>query len=606
MAENPLYIQFPAEPALVAQPHHETFHLPFMPRSAHARHLIAVWLGAIGSFGLLAAVLYPLVNRYIVAPAVAVHPAQIVQSLPAMPKTSRLAMRRRFDGARFAQVAEQVSTGETQIFTYHRLTLVFKEDVEDRSGIVNADYEGEGQQDGALVATPVFADFRSGVYPQPDAFVSQRRSRFPVRGVPLNVSVANAGAVPTREFKRVVSMPKNRQELADILETAGVSDKNREELERALATDAVAPGNSLELLMEKNSENGRPKLIMAKLNGEKGNAKVVARDDSDSFVPVSDDRLFSTLYSESQPDAPSSSEVAAIDLNGLDDDDPAGLRNRLEKAGLSEVTANDLMKLADANGVPLNGSDDAPDSVDLLFRKSDGNNKTDLMFIEFHSGDEAHRFYLHRDTPDGASEFYDEDGHSVAKVLAHRPVPGGKLGDGFAWRIHPILGVKKFHNGVDFRAPMGSPILAAGDGMVEKISWETGYGKYVRIRHDGGYETTYAHIASTPDDLRVGERVKQGEVIAYVGSTGYSTGPHLYYELRVNGRYENPLTADLPAGTNLTGKSLDSLKSQVNHVDSIMSYLDASSEPQLDAAPEPQPEPFTSFDHRPKGHFGRP
>jgi murein DD-endopeptidase MepM/ murein hydrolase activator NlpD len=190
-------------------------------------------------------------------------------------------------------------------------------------------------------------------------------------------------------------------------------------------------------------------------------------------------------------------------------------------------------------------------------------------------------------------------------VLNHRPVPNGKLGDGFAWRIHPILGVKKFHNGVDFRAPMGSPIMAGGDGVVEKISWETGYGKYVRIRHDGGYETTYAHISATPSDLRVGERVTQGQVIAYVGSTGYSTGPHLYYELRVNGRYENPLTTQLPAGTNLTGKSLDNLRSQVSHVDNIMSYLDVPAERN-----PPPPPPFFGFGRGPGpgpgGNFGSP
>ncbi|WP_271025455.1 M23 family metallopeptidase [Rhizobium sp. RCAM05973] len=230
------------------------------------------------------------------------------------------------------------------------------------------------------------------------------------------------------------------------------------------------------------------------------------------------------------------------------------------------------------------------------------------MFIEFHADGDTHRFYLHKNSGEEPSEFYDEGGHSIAKSLVHRPVPNGTLGDGFAWRIHPILGVKKFHNGVDFRAPMGSPIQAAGDGVVEKISWETGYGKYVRIRHDGGYETTYAHISATPSDLRIGQRVTQGQVIAYVGSTGYSTGPHLYYELRVNGRYENPLTAQLPAGTNLTGKSLDSLRSQVSHVENIMSYLDVP--PARDDAPPPFPgfEQGSGFGGPGPGpnHFGAP
>jgi murein DD-endopeptidase MepM/ murein hydrolase activator NlpD len=596
MAESPLYVQFPAEAAIQAHPHHE-FHIPFLPRSAHLRHLIAIGLGAGASFGLLAAVIYPLLARHTIAQAVQVPHSEVAQSQPSMPKANRLAGRKRFDGSRFAQVAETLSSGETRIFTYHRLTLVFKGDASDYGeggsmAAASAEMD-ETQSYTGRWSQPLLADMRNGIYSPPGTMIAGKRSRFPMRGVPLNVSYTSAEAPPTREIKRLVSMPKNRQELADVLETAGLGDENRDQLVQALATDAVAPGDSLELLMEKNPIDGQPKLIMAKLNGDKAGERVVARDDADGFVTLSDDRLFSTLYSEGQSEAPSSTEVAAVDLKGVRDGDQTGLRSRLERAGLSDDAATGLMKLAASKGITLGVGDNAPDSVDLLFRKSDDDNQ-ELMFIEFHTGDEAHRFYLHRNGPDALSEFYDEDGHSVAKYLAHRPVPGGKLGDGFAWRVHPILGVKKFHNGVDFRAPMGTPILAAGDGVVEKIDSETGYGKYVRIRHDGGYETTYAHIASTPRDLKVGQRVTQGEVIAYVGSTGYSTGPHLYYELRVNGQYENPLTASLPAGTNLTGKSLDNLRSQVNHVDSIMSYLDVSGP----AAAPAQAKPFSSLERK--------
>ncbi|MBB5573841.1 MULTISPECIES: M23 family metallopeptidase [Rhizobium] len=603
MAESPLRVQFPAEAAIQARPHHE-FYIPFLPHSAHLRHLIAIGLAGTASFGLLATVLYPLLARHTIEQAVPIHIAQLVRSQPALRKSDRLATKQRFDGSRFAQVAEKTSNGETRIFTYHRTTLVFKAEDSDPSGgdaaAFNAAYDGDTQSEPALFSAPSLADIRPGIYPHANRYDAVRRSRFPVRGVPLNVSVSKATTGEAgREFKRLVSMPKDRQDLQDILASAGLDGNAGDELQRALETDTVSPGDSLELLLEKKTADAQPKLIMARLSGGKTPERIVARDDADSFVPLTDDRLFSTLYSESQADAPSSSEVAAVDLKSIDSDDRSTIRTKLEKAGLSDECADQLMKLAKANGVALTG-DDTPDSVDLLFRKAD-NGKSELMFIEFHTDGDTHRFYLHKDGGIGPSEFYDEGGHSVAKVLTHRPVPNGTLGDGFAWRIHPILGVRKFHNGVDFRAPMGSPIMAAGDGTVEKISWETGYGKYVRIRHDGGYETTYAHIASTPSDLHVGERVTQGQVIAYVGSTGYSTGPHLYYELRVNGRYENPLTAQLPAGTNLTGKSLDSLRSQVSHVDNIMTYLDVP--------PPNEARPFSAFDQGPErgpGHFGRP
>jgi murein DD-endopeptidase MepM/ murein hydrolase activator NlpD len=602
MAEGPQYVQFPAEAAIPAQPHHEAFHLPFFPRSAPARHLIGLGLASAGSIALVAGVLYPLISRNAVALAVFVHPAQIVQSMPVALKGDRLESKRHFDGSRFAQVAEKLSSGETRIFTYHRLTLVFNGDAEQRDDATTASFTEENDTDTPVATPAVYTGYTGNLYPQPAGFASQRRSRFPMRGVPLNVSVATQGtAPPAKEFQRVVSMPKNRQDLADILDTAGVSADQRDELIQALATDSVSVGDSLELLMQKDADGGQPRLIMAKLHGEGGRERVVARNDSDRFVPLSDDRLFSTLYSENQADAPASSEVAAVDLKDIDSSDQKDIRERLSKAGLSDEATEHLIKLASAKGIPLAGTDGAPDSVDLLFRKSDKRDgDSELMFIEFHSGDQAHRFYLHKDGSD-TSEYYDEKGHSVAKVLAHKPVPNGQLGDGFAWRIHPILGVRKFHNGVDYRAPMGSPIMAAGDGTVELISTEVGYGKYIRIRHDGGYETTYAHISATPSGIKVGQRVKQGQVIAYVGSTGYSTGPHLYYELRVNGRYENPLTATLPAGTNLTGASLDSLRSQVSHVDSIMSYLDVPPAAETARSELPMDRPFGVFDD----HLGR-
>jgi murein DD-endopeptidase MepM/ murein hydrolase activator NlpD len=606
MAESPLRVQFPAEAAIQARPHHE-FHIPFLPRSAHLRHLIAIGLAGTASFGLLATILYPLLARHTIEQAVPMHSAQLIRSQPALPKANRLATKQRFDGARFAQVAEKTSSGETRIFTYHRTTLVFKAEDTELSGgdatAINAAYDGDAQSEAALFSPPSLADIRQGIYPHANRYDAVRRSRFPVRGVPLNVSVSKATTgEPGREFKRLVSMPKDRQDLQDILASAGLDEDAGDELQRALETDTVSPGDSLELLLEKKTADAQPKLIMARLSGGKTPERIVARDDADGFVPLTDDRLFATLYSESQADAPSSTEVAAVDLKGIDSADQSTISAKLEKAGLSDESAAQLIKLAKANGVSLTGGDDAPDSVDLLFRKAD-NGKSELMFIEFHTDGDTHRFYLHKEGGEGPSEFYDEGGHSVAKVLTHRPVPNGKLGDGFAWRIHPILGVRKFHNGVDFRAPMGSPIMAAGDGIVEKISWETGYGKYVRIRHDGGYETTYAHISSTPSDLKVGERVKQGQTIAYVGSTGYSTGPHLYYELRVNGRYENPLTAELPAGTNLKGKSLDSLRSQVSHVDNIMSYLDV---PSVQPQREPETPAFSAFDAKHLGRIGAP
>jgi murein DD-endopeptidase MepM/ murein hydrolase activator NlpD len=535
---------------------------------------------------LLGIVLLPVMDRQRVAPAVL---AETAPPVPAMEKADRLPAHRRFDGQRFAEVAEKLSSGETRIFTYHRLTLTFR-GVKDAKPSEVAPPTLDSHRAFDALWVPAVTKVDTGGMPSQAAFsASPKRGRFMARGVALNVSVAPPSTVRPREMKRLVSMPKDRQGLADILEMVGVPDESRDELARALTTDAVAAGDRLELLLEKDPAGSQPRLVMAKLNDEQGGEKVVARDDSNGFVLLPDDSLFIKLYSENRPEAPSSSEVATVDLKGNAKRDAAALEGALEKAGMPVGAATDLIRLASSIGVVLNNDEDAPDSIDLLFRKSEDRN-TELMFIEFHCAGTAHRFYLHRNGgAEAPAEFYDENGHSIAKTLAHRPVPGGTVGDGFAWRIHPILGVKKFHNGVDFRAPAGSPILAAGDGTVVDISSETGYGKYVRIHHDGDFETTYAHISSAAAGLKVGQRVTQGQVIAHVGSTGYSTGPHLYYELKVNGRYEDPMTASLPAGTNLTGRSLDNLRSQVDHLDSVMTYLDVDKKSEGDA-------PFLTFD----------
>ncbi|WP_271025454.1 hypothetical protein [Rhizobium sp. RCAM05973] len=322
-----------------ARPHHE-FHIPFLPRSPHLRHLIAISLAGTASFGLLASVLYPLLAHHTIEQAVPMRTTQLARPQPALRKSTRIAAaKQRFDGARFAQVAEKTSSGETRIFTYHRTTLVFKSaepaSSDGNLGAINASYGGE-RADEVAFSPPSLSDIRHGIYPQTTHYDAVRRSRFPVRGVPLNVSVSRATTGESgREFHKLVSMPKDKQDLQDILASAGLSSDAGDELQRALETDTVSPGDSLELLLEKKGPNARPKLIMARLSGDKTPERVVARDDADSFVPMANDQLFSTLYSESQAELPASTEVAAVDLKDVDGNDETTISAKLEKAGLT-------------------------------------------------------------------------------------------------------------------------------------------------------------------------------------------------------------------------------------------------------------------------------
>ena len=157
---------------------------------------------------------------------------------------------------------------------------------------------------------------------------------------------------------------------------------------------------------------------------------------------------------------------------------------------------------------------------------------------------------------DGHTEYFDEKGHSAQKALMRTPIDGARLSSGFGRRRHPILGYTKMHRGVDFAAPMGTPIYAAGNGTIEYASRKGGYGKYVRIRHNRNYKTAYAHMKGFARGIRRGRRVTQGQIIGYVGTTGRSTGPHLHYEILRSGRQLNPMRVRMPSGRKLKGKEL--------------------------------------------------
>ena len=176
---------------------------------------------------------------------------------------------------------------------------------------------------------------------------------------------------------------------------------------------------------------------------------------------------------------------------------------------------------------------------------------------------EAYRFVL----PDGTVEYYDRTGKSVRKFLLRTPVDGARLSSRFGMRRHPILGYSRMHKGVDFAAPTGTPIYAAGSGKVAKAGRNGGYGTYIELRHNGEYRTAYAHLSRIAKGISPGRRVSQGQVIGYVGTTGRSTGPHLHYEILRNGTQINPLNVKQAALEQLKGADLDRFRQAMARID---------------------------------------
>lgn len=178
------------------------------------------------------------------------------------------------------------------------------------------------------------------------------------------------------------------------------------------------------------------------------------------------------------------------------------------------------------------------------------------------------------ETSDGEVDFFNDQGKSVRKTLMVTPIDGARLSSGYGKRRHPILGYSRMHQGLDFAAPTGTPIMAAGDGVVEYAGRKGNYGNYIRIRHPNEYHTVYAHMSRFASGIRQGARVKQGETIGYVGSTGMSTGPHLHYEVHHRGGHVNPATVDTPPGRTLEGEELKKFMRAKKNLETLFASLE--------------------------------
>lgn len=219
----------------------------------------------------------------------------------------------------------------------------------------------------------------------------------------------------------------------------------------------------------------------------------------------------------------------------------------------------------------------AGDEFDIVFERfvdDDGETARtgDILYARYDGRGEPMDFFRF-ETPDGIVGYYNGDGESAERLLMLTPINGARLSSHFGRRRHPILGYTRAHNGTDFAAPTGTPIMAAGNGVVERANRFGSFGNYIRIRHANGYETAYAHLNGFARGIRAGSRVTQGQIIGYVGTTGRSTGPHLHYEVHLNGRPMNPMTLDLPTGRQLQADEIPLFEAER---DRILAIRDAA------------------------------
>ena len=193
----------------------------------------------------------------------------------------------------------------------------------------------------------------------------------------------------------------------------------------------------------------------------------------------------------------------------------------------------------------------------------------DIIYSEIINADKNIILYRY-EYPNGTASYFTPEGKSIEKSLMRTPINGAKLTSRYGFRMHPILGFNHLHQGTDFAAPVGTPVMASGSGTVEYVGWKGGYGKFISIRHSAVYQTNYAHLQDYAKGIRRGAKVQQGQIIGYSGNTGSSTGPHLHYEVVVNGKKENSQTLKLPSSAPLEGNNKNFFEIQKRNIDNLI------------------------------------
>ncbi len=273
---------------------------------------------------------------------------------------------------------------------------------------------------------------------------------------------------------------------------------------------------------------------------------------------------------------PRDMQMAKVGPNEDDDDNDGGMRlyNAIyETAMRNNVPAHIIEALVKVYSfdVDLQRPVKPGDAFDILFADDESDMKGEVQFASLNlAGETPRRYYRFHTTDDGIIDFYDETGKSAKKFLMRKPLAGGVFRSGFGIRRHPILGYSRMHSGVDWADDTGSPVFAAGNGTIRHADWSSGYGRRIEIQHLNGYVTTYSHLSGFARGIQEGQKVRQGQIIGFVGNTGLSTGPHLHYEVAINGNYVDPMRIKLPQGRVLEDQFLRAFERERERINGIL------------------------------------
>ena len=392
-------------------------------------------------------------------------------------------------------------------------------------------------------------------------------STIEVRMVPENVT--NFGrspqvVQPTQMEERLVVV-RHGETIEGVLRGAGLT---KDQVIGIVGAFGVARGEAAV------AEGARLKLLFADLDGSGANMtlarlSVYSGETLETNIAINDRGGYVRVTPPRHAKRPSRD-----DSDDADDADGMRLYDSFYETALKQEiprpVIDDLVRIF-ANDVDFQGAVTAGDSFEAFYDESEeGEGHNELLYAAITARNEVFRYYRFQTPDDGLVDYYDQDGRSTRKFLVRMPIVGGRFTSGFGIRFHPILGYYRPHTGVDWAAPVGTPIFAAGNGTIVKAEWDSGYGRRIEIQHANGYITTYNHMSGFARGAIEGAHMRQGQVIGYLGQTGLATGPHLHYEIIVNGHFVDPMRVKLARTREFDGRMLANFKRERDRIDSLV------------------------------------
>ena len=420
-------------------------------------------------------------------------------------------------------------------------------------------------------------DFDGGVKAAPEG--GSPFKNIEVLVVPENVTrlaktELRASETPLVE-ERDLSLKRGESLEGSLKANAGATEEQFRAIINALGgkarTSALPEGQQFRVQIAPGPKPGDPRQVTRViLYGENGIEGIAALNDRGAFVSVA----------PPTEDAPA--KKAAVVAETGEDDEDGGSGPRLYESLYETAARHDIPRAAIEDIVRVFSYDldfqrriSSGDSLDVFYTYDEdagqgASERPELLYASLNLGGETRKVYRFQSPDDGAIDYLDDQGRSLKKFLIRKPIADGIMRSGFGYRRHPVLGYAKLHTGVDWANPIGTPIVAAGNGTVIKAEWSSGYGRRVEIQHINGYVTTYNHMSRFGRGINAGVRVRQGQVIGYVGSTGLSTGAHLHYEVIINGHFVDPMKIRVPRGRELDGRMLAEFKRQRDQIEGVM------------------------------------